>query len=165
MYEIFVGIDNGITGSIGIISKDKYDFLPVPSFEDREYTKKKQFLHRIDVKKLISLLPANGFILVERPMVNTRAFVSSKSALRALEATMISLELRGYKRGESYDFVDSKDWQKEFFSSAIIGRKELKNASKIIGLKLFPLNEKLINKLGDADGLLIAEYARRKYGR
>lgn len=162
---IYIGIDNGVTGSIGIIYPDgKSAFIPTPVFKDINYTKKVRHLHRIDISNLILNLPKpnESFILFERPMVNSRAFVATESALRALEATLIALELLGYKRGETYDYIDSKIWQREFISSAIIGSDELKEASKVIGIELFPNHASIINKHKDADGLLIAEFGRRK---
>ena len=44
----------------------------------------------------------------------------------------------------------------------IEGSAELKKASKDIGCRLFPSQADLINKHKDADGLLIAEWARRE---
>jgi len=41
---------------------------------------------------------------------------------------------------------------------------ELKVASKDIGCRLFPEHTELIVKHKDADGILIAEYCRRKFG-
>jgi hypothetical protein len=166
MSKMYIGIDNGVTGSIGIVNTDgTHAFIPMPVFKDREYTKEVQYLHRIDVVTLLKNLPKDGFILLERPMVNPKTFVSSKSALRAFEATLIVIEALGYKRGESFDFIDSKEWQKEFFASSISGHDQLKEASLKVGLELFPFNGKFIKQHKDADGLLIAEYARRKYGK
>lgn len=166
MKSVFVGIDNGVTGSIGIVKADgTHAFIAMPVFKDREYTKEEQYLQRIDTNTLLKNLPKNAFVLLERPMVNPKAFTSTKSALRALEATLISIEKLGYKRGENFDFIDSKEWQKEFISSAVTGHDQLKNASMEIGLNLFPSNGSFIKKHGDADGLLIAEFAHRKFGK
>jgi hypothetical protein len=104
-------------------------------------------------------MPKAGIILIERPMVNPKAFKATQSALRALEATIIVLEMLDLQ----YFFVDSKEWQREFISSAISGHDEMKKASMEIGIKLFPNNESFIRKHGDADGLLIAEFCRRRH--
>jgi len=156
---IYIGIDNGVTGTIGIIYEDgKSAFIETPVFKERSYTKDEQFIHRIDYKNIIDNIP-KGLVLIERPMVNPRAFKSTSSALRALEATLISLEIVGCE----YKYIDSKEWQKEFFSSSVIGHDKMKEASMKVGIDLFPNHTSKIQKHGDADGLLIAEYARRKH--
>lgn len=164
MSKIFIGIDNGVTGSIGIIYPDGTSaFLETPVFKELSYTKEKQWIHRIDYAYIITYLPDSSscaFILLERPMVNPQAFVASQSALRALEATLIALETLGYKRGESFDYIDSKLWQRHFFSSGVMGRDALKEASKKMGIELFPNHRTKIEKHGDADGILIASYLR-----
>ena len=99
-------------------------------------------------------------MLIERPMVNPRAFTATSSALRALEATLIIVEMLECE----FIYIDSKEWQREFIASSIIGHDNLKEASMKIGIDLFPNHTTKITKHGDADGLLIAEYGRRKYG-
>lgn len=163
MSKIFIGIDNGVTGSIGLIYPDGTSaFLETPVFKELSYTKEKQWIHRIDTANLIAHLPEaeEAFILLERPMVNPQAFVASQSALRALEATLIALETLGYQRGTGYDYIDSKLWQRHFFSSGVMGRDALKEASKKMGIELFPNHRTKIEKHGDADGILIASYLR-----
>ena len=159
----FIGIDNGVTGSIGIITIKRATvssaFIKTPVVKCESYTKKVQHIHRIDWRGLLENLPMDSFALIERPMVNPRAFTATQSALRALEATIIVLEMLGIP----HNYIDSKEWQGEFIASGIIGHDKMKEASKKIGLKLFPSNGRFIERHGDADGLLIAEYARRKY--
>jgi len=58
-----------------------------------------------------------------------------------------------------YEYIDSKEWQKVLLPKGIKGSDELKKASLDIGKRMFPTLK--IKK--DADGLLIAEYLRRKY--
>jgi hypothetical protein len=159
MSKTFVGIDNGVTGSIGVISPDgKSAFIETPVLKCRNYTQKEQFLHRIDWKQLVENLPNDAEVILERPMVNPSAFIATESALRALEATIIALEMRDIP----YSYIDSKQWQKEFISSSVMGHKEMKKASCEIGIQLFPNHTSKIKKHGDADGLLIAEFARRR---
>jgi hypothetical protein len=94
-------------------------------------------------------------------MVNPRAFVASMSALRALEATIICLEMRDIP----YVYIDSKEWQRFFFASSLIGHGDMKEASRTIGVAMFGNHATAINKHKDADGLLIAEYAKRNYDK
>ena len=96
-------------------------------------------------------------VFLERPMVNPGRFQATASALRAMEATLIVLEM--FKLPLQY--VDSKQWQKALLPSGIKGPAELKKASMDIGCRMFPHLSEIIKKQGDADGLLIAEWARR----
>lgn len=165
MIKHFIGIDNGVTGSIGIITINRATvssaFIKTPIFKHRSYTKKEQYLQRIDWRELKENLPQGKgvVVLIERPMVNPRHFTATQSAMRAVEATEIVMEMLDL----DYDWIDSKEWQQEFIASGVIGHDEMKEASKQIGLELFPSNGIFIERQGDADGLLIAEYARRKH--
>lgn len=155
----YVGIDNGVSGNIGIlhsVAKPRYYHTPIK--KELNYTKTKKWLNRIDIEKLGDLLDLaeETIVFIERPMVNPGRFQASVSALRALEATLIVLE----QLKLSYQYIDSKEWQKELLPSGLRG-DELKKASLQVGERLFPkINFKGFN---DADGLLIAEYCRRQY--
>lgn len=167
--KIAVGIDNGVSGSIGIIYPDgATELSPTPIRKTLNYTKKKGFISRVDVEKLKGILeplklysrtlngPSGVFVAMERPMVNPGRFQATVSALRALEATLIVLE----QLELPYMYIDSKEWQKMLLPSGIVGSDELKAASAEVGRRLFPSRGKEIKK--DADALLIAEYVRRK---
>lgn len=155
----FIGIDNGVTGSIGIITKEFYKFIPTPVIKQLSYTKAKQNITRIDhnqLKKILSEYDNIKMIGIERPMVNPKRFKASVSALRALENTLIVIESLNLP----FEYLDSKQWQKVLLPSGIKGSPELKKASKEIGSRMFPLIE---TKKDDYDGILIAEYIRRKF--
>lgn len=157
---MFIGIDNGCTGTIGWVSKKGFGIVKTPNFEQTGYQKSvKRTIHRIDTEKLRELLSARQpvkMILLERPMVNPGRFLATISGIRALEATLIVVESLGLP----YDYIDSKEWQKALLPEGCKG-KELKAASLDVARRLFPT----MNAAGlpDADGLLIAEFARRKY--
>lgn len=157
MKKVYIGIDNGVTGTIGFIC-DKYviiEHTPIKKMQD--YTKTKKIISRIDVVELANLLQTDDFqpfALIERPMVNPTRFNATMSAIRALEATLCVLESLKIP----YQFIDSKEWQKELLPSGCSGN-DLKTASYDIGKRLFP---NISIKHTDMDGLLIAEYARRK---
>lgn len=160
----YIGIDNGVSGTIGIITiagRNLSFFHKIPVFRQLDYVKRKRHIHRVDTKVLESLLKPfeNAQIMIERPMVNPHRFRASVSAIRALEATLIVVESLGFP----YQYVDSRDWQKVLLPRGC-GGKELKHASRDIGLRLFPDYHEQIRDHGDADGLLIAEYCRRKMG-
>jgi len=161
---VYIGIDNGSTGSIGIINGDRTSFLETPTKYELNYQKsKKRHINRIDTEILRAyLLPYTQItckIGLERPMVDARRFHQTCSAVRAHEATLILLEEYKFP----FEYIDSKEWQKVLLPP-VKGSAELKKASKQIGCRLFPIWESDIIAHGDADGLLIAEYLRRCNG-
>jgi hypothetical protein len=170
--KVWVGIDNGVSGSIGIIKQSRATMLLMPTRSELSYTKVKRNITRINWQALRELLLENcplgtvnvwgggGLVKVflERPMVNPMRFQATASALRAMEATLLVLEM--FKLPLQY--VDSREWQKVMLPSGIKGADQLKRASHDIGCRLFPHLSALIDKHGDADGVLMAEWARRE---
>lgn len=159
-----IGIDNGTTGFLSaILGDDVLMHMPMPTTRELSYTKTKQHITRINTPSLyatfVSLRPARA--LLERPMLNPGRWKASMSAIRALEATLIALEMAGIP----YAYIDSKEWQKALLPSQVANKelsaaqrsKLLKQAAIDIARRLFPQI-----KTKDADSLLIAEYARRK---
>lgn len=157
---IFLGVDNGVTGSLGLVFEDVQMaiYKPMPVVRCLNYTKSKQWLHRIDGEALRSFLQSVAsdikLCLIERPMVNPGRFRATVSAIRALEATQIIFELLQIP----YQFIDSKEWQRVLLPAGL-EKQELKDASHEVGRRLFPHVD--WSKFKDADGLLIAEHARR----
>lgn len=157
--KIYIGIDNGTSGSIGIVGINEPIYLHTPIIEQLSYTKEKKFIHRIHGNVLRSLLKeyelCNVLVVLERPMINPTRFNASLSAIRCLEATLIILEELHFP----YKYIDSKFWQKEMLPDGL-RKEELKKASLDIGKRIFPN----INFKGfkDADGILIGECCRRK---
>ena len=160
--KAYLGIDNGVTGSITIIQGNHIDHFPTPTKKELSYTKTKQYISRIYYSRLRQILKVETlvddiFCLIERPMINPMRFKASLSAIRALESTLIVLE----ELNIPYQYIDSKEWQKFFLPKGLIAKKkkspiELKKAAIDISKRLFP---KIKTK--DADSILIAEYARR----
>ena len=82
---IYVGIDNGTSGSIAILT-DMADltisyrkmsfFYQIPTKTEQSYTKAKQSITRIDFDELRSILTSvyDTKVLIERPMVNPTRF-------------------------------------------------------------------------------------------
>ncbi len=153
---IYIGIDNGVTGSIGIVGEEKSEFHHTPVKNELSYTKAKKWIDRIDWEELRRILFGRQvkIIGIERPMVDPRKFATTQSAMRSLEATLVVIENLQYP----YRYIDSKEWQKEMLPSGLKG-PELKKASLDIGKRLFPQYADKFKK--DADGILIAEYLRR----
>jgi len=162
----FIGIDNGVTGSIGILTPDARHFFRTPIKKEQSYTKKKQNISRIDVieleRVLTSVLTGEFAVaMIERPLVNPGMFKSTLSAMRALEATLCVLE----RMGIGLEYVDSKEWQKALLPQGIKGTPDLKAASTDIGKRMYPAHSDTIDKQKDADGLLIAHYLMTKYNQ
>jgi hypothetical protein len=162
----FIGFDNGISGSIGILtSRGGSEFFETPVIKCLSYTKEAQHIHRLDWLRLkISLeylQPEQTMVMIERPMVNPKAFKATQSAMRCLEATLIVLEMLLFE----YVFIDSKEWQRQLLSSAVIGHEDMKEASLHVGTQLYPIHTHDILKHKDADGLLIAHYCKLKYSK
>lgn len=88
-------------------------------------------------------------------MINPTRFTASICAVRCFESELSLIELMGCR----HLFIDSKKWQSDMLPSGCKG-EELKKASLDIGNRLFPNLSDF--KHTDRDGLLIAEWARRK---
>ncbi len=162
--RVYIGIDNGVTGSIGIIrvsdTQKLTAMISAPTKSEQNYTKAKGNITRIRflvLRKYLAPFRLTSHVILERPMVNPSRFRATTSALRALESTLCVLE----SLEMSHSYIDSKEWQKELLPKGIKGTSELKKASLDIGCRIFPNEKAEIIKHGDADGLLIAEFCRR----
>ena len=161
MAKIYIGVDNGTTGTIGIVGDGISPCMYyTPAKKEQNYCKKKDNITRLDANGFANILKQfdakDVMVVMERPMVNPTRFKSTTSALRCFEAELTLIEHFGFP----YCYVDSKDWQKVLLPKGIKGADEQKKASKDIGKRLFPQLADF--KHSDFDGLLIAEYARRK---
>lgn len=166
--KFYIGIDNGSSGSIGMIATSPtapiaVHYVKTPVKKEQNYTKKAANISRIDViafNKLLNMIPrvkeVEVHILLERPMVNPQMFQTTISAVRILEAQLIAIEALGLP----YQYIDSKEWQKKLLPAGTKGSDALKAASLVIGERLYP--GKLIKGHKDADGLLIAHYCMLK---
>lgn len=152
----YVGIDNGSSGTIAILSDSLIHFGKVPTKKEFSYTKKKQKVTRIDTKKLKELLInlSDAKVTIERPLVNPGRFKATVSGIRALEAVLIVVEELGYP----VSYIDSKEWQKVLLPGS--KGKQLKTHSLLVGNELFPEIQHF--KHPDRDGLLIAVYSKQK---
>lgn len=161
--DYVIGIDNGVTGTIGVISQAGCKlFKPTPTKKELSYTKTKKYITRVDgvaLSKLLLpfILLGKTFVYIERPFIHPKMFTATLSSFRALEATLIIIESLQLP----YEYVDSKQWQSVMLPKGIKGRVDLKKASLQIGTRLFP-KEAEQNKFDDFDGLLIAEWGWRK---
>ena len=164
---VAIGIDNGVSGTIGVITPTETIFIQTPVISQQDYTKAKQNITRIRFKEVVKFLEQlivkyndeRFMVLIERPMKNPGRFTASISGVRAMEALVNAVEFHNLP----LDHIDSKEWQKALLPQGVKG-DDLKVASKDIGCRLFPQHTELICKHKDADGILIAEYCRRKFG-
>lgn len=160
MYKYHIAIDNGTTGTVGIIGPEKTEFFLTPTVVEQNYTSKWDNITRIVWPALYEKLkdyPADeSFVLLERPMVNPQRFSATLTAVRAFESTLTLVEFLKFP----YAFIDSKEWQKKLLPKGTRGTEDLKRESMELGCRLFPQHQELIRKHKDADGLLIAEYCR-----
>ena len=170
MKTCYVGIDNGVTGTWGFIVEDKEtgyyktEFILTPTFSELSYQKTKvKHMTRVDFKKIYEIMKGykeecdRVVVAIERPMINSTRFEASLSARASLETTLIMFNLLDI----SYTYIDSKQWQKQFLPSNLKGSPEQKKASLYVGCRMFPEHKDLIAKHKDADGLLIALYAKK----
>lgn len=159
--KIYVGWDNGVTGSISIITQDDYFFYLTPVFKQQDYTNKKKIVTRIDISAIRSIFSgidsSKVLCVLERPAISPQRWTSSLSAIRAHEACLIIIEELGF----SHMFVDSKSWQKEMLPVGSRTTIELKAQSFYAAIRLFPKCEDEITKRGDGDSILISEWAKR----
>ena len=157
--KIVIGIDNGATGSIGVIAGSRVYFTPTPIKRVQDYTKRRKDISRLDAEEFMMFLKqcgvynGNSICYIERPLVNPMRFYATESALRILEAELIVLE----NLEIPYIFLDSKEWQRKILPQGTKG-EDLKRMSKEIGMRLYPQFREIIEKQKDADGLLIARY-------
>ena len=172
----FIGVDNGVTGSISILNERGkvlyYEKIPV--FKELNYTKTTQYLNRVDTVKLFEIFEKHVgghecMAYIERPMINPSRWKASVSAIRCLEATLIVLN----NMEIPHQYIDSKEWQEALLpirkkpkkktkkkkkgKKQEDASKELKEAGVHVAKRLFPK----IDCKKDADGLLIGEHCRR----
>lgn len=173
-------------GSIACLIPEKQyiDYLETPAFECNDYTQEIRKMNRIDIIELkewfekhlkfakkIYKNKIKVIVILERPMVNPQRFRESGYALRAFEATLITLEMLKL----DYIIIDSKKWQHHFFGKDT-AQIDLKKESLKLSLNIltdeyekdniYELDisnmKKLINSHGDGDSLLMCRYAKEK---
>lgn len=157
---IYIGIDNGITGSVAAIHEDGrlHSYTKTPIFKCLNYTKTKSWITRVDAGKLsdfLGALPVETKCAIERPFINPKGFKATVSAVRAMEVTQTVLE----RLRIPYEWLDSREWQVHLLPRGVMG-DELKMASDEICRRTFP--RVTLKEPGDGDSLLIAEYLRRR---
>lgn len=180
--KYYIAIDNGVTGSVCVINESGSLIIyeQTPTIKCLNYTKKKEFLNRVDGVELMAMLAPYAdecSLIIERPMVNPQRWKASVSAIRCDESTLIVLEMLNI----SYQYVDSREWQVKMLPNRpapparakkgtsdeekkLLKKKrtayqaETKTLSLAVGKRLFPT----IKFKKDADAALMAEWCRRE---
>jgi len=168
MGMVFIGIDNGSSGSIGEQVYNKrgmrvaVHFYETPVDYVQDYTKKKQTVSQLRLRKLKGRwrrYMKQGYLLViamERPMTG-KFFKAILSGARIHQQYLDLCQLCGFPEPR---IIDSKEWQQKYLTRGVKGSTELKKASKTMGIKLWPQFADDIRKHKDADGLFISEWVR-----
>jgi len=179
--KYYIGIDNGVTGSVAVLDEAGKVLLyePTPVREVLNYTKKKELIKRLDGEEFRRIVKpyAGATVVMERPMTNPKLqWKATVSAIRCDEAMLLTVEQMGLR----HQYCDSRDWQKAMLSGLQTAKRATKDttpeerkAFKAFNAKLKRQTKKLslamgqqlypeITIKGDADALLIAEWARRE---
>jgi hypothetical protein len=159
-----IGCDNGSTGTLAVIRDGVcLHFGPTPTKDALHYGKKGKLTKRLDraaFRSGIEPLVDGGIsrAYVERPFTGGPMMINAMLSARGFfEATLCALE----DMGIGYEVVDSGEWQKAMLG-AVKGSAELKKASMLRGIQIYPEWADAIKKHGDADALLIAHHYARK---
>lgn len=162
MSRTIIGIDNGATGTIGIITPSQTYFIETPTEPYLHYGKKGSTSNRINRRELTKLIKTaiEGIdintvrVMIERPFTAGPMMIKAMlGAHRCFEATICVLE----DLGLGYEVIDSAQWQVQVLGD-VKGSAELKKASMLRGLQMYPQFSDLIRRHKDADGLLIAHH-------
>ena len=166
MKELIISFDNGISGACCILNlfhDEEVYYFEMPTFKVSSSFKGVGYITRIDHKQLYRNLEKyiknrECYVYLERAMKNPGRFKNSISAVRAFEATIITLENLDLE----YKEIDSRKWQHTTLGKEVKGRDNLKIASLHKAQELFPSFYKDIQKHKDGDSFLIAYYIKQK---
>lgn len=191
MKKVYIGIDNGVTGTIGILCEgESPKFLKTPIKVCQDYSKEKKSITRVDLGKLFELLQPftesdyseaekvegdifgtkpkyKVHICMERPMVNPSLWRASESAMRAFEVTWSCVEMFNFP----HSFCASTDWQKELLPKNLPKKLDKNGKPKgydpaVLKKASLDIGNRLFPQFkdfdhSDRDGLLIAYWAQK----
>lgn len=161
---IYVGIDNGVTGSIGIVGEAINPMIfKTPVTLGFDFQKSGKQINRLDWDELDKLFQAWGKtisrVAIERPLINPKLFSATISAVRSFESWILYLEKRA-KVG--YTVIDSRKWQKKYLPA--VSGKDLKKASLELAFREDPNLIIDSKQITDADAYWIARYIQSESG-
>jgi len=166
---VFIGIDNGPSGSIGILEYNERGmrtnvyFCETPTYMVQDYTKAKKRISQLDIRKVRTLFKKyrDGWkvhIAMERPLVNPTRFTATVVGCRVHQSY---LDILTWLKLPYPVFTDSKAWQKMFLPKGTVGT-DLKVRSKEFGIRAYPEFTDVFRKHKDADGIFIAEWLKKQ---
>lgn len=157
---IWIGIDNGVSGSIGIIGTGIEPMM----VNAREYTrKKKRGGLEVDPTAFLQIItehgPVSGVVLEKPFRGQFRNTEVSAAHFDSVARTIMELHQIPFIQ------VDSREWQKPLLK--ITQKKGVKNDTKRISLEAgvlrWPSLRAQIEDQGDADALFLATHARHEF--
>ena len=167
--SVFIGIDNGSTGSIGIQVynangvRTKYRFMETPTFMMQDYQKRAKRISQLDfdvLRRMLRRYRDEGCEIhtaMERP--TTGKFFNTMICAARIHQQYI--DLFTFMRVPMPQVIDSKQWQEKFLPHGT--RKEgLKRASLELALRRWPKYADVMSKHKDADGMWICEWMRKE---
>lgn len=164
---IFIGIDNGPSGSVGFLVYNHRGlrvaelFMRTPTYMMQDYTKAKKRISQLDydiMRKIFRRIKNDNVIsAMERPLVNPGRFVATAVGLRVHQQW---LDLFNFFHLPMPSSLDSREWQKVLLPKGTEG-EELKRRSREIADRLYPNACKHVAG-SDCDGMLICEWLRRQ---
>jgi len=178
---IIIGIDNGLTGAIAVLTPNGESVLPAPTLKEK--TKGGKIKTKPDEKQMINILER----IVEavppsRRTLEVHAFVEQAQAMPIIRKGKPTLGIQGttsafnYGTGHGiwrgmlraleipYTLVSPRIWQKALLPDRM---KDTKRASIITtkrlfkGINLLPTERCKVESHGMSDAVLLAEYGRR----
>lgn len=172
---IYIGLDNGASGALAYYHNDKMQVVALPVKNVQSYTKKVQFVNKLDfvaLKEIFKNILSLGEpvkLLWERPFCNPMMFNATVLSMLSYQTTLDILE----ELQIPYQMVDSKEWQTKMLPKGIYkitqdkagrnrikaDRKMLKKASIDTANRLYPYLA--VKGDGEADAVLICEYLRQ----
>lgn len=161
-----VGIDNGLSGGIAILSQQTGGIIAMTAMPCKERKGKKE----IDIKKVYWWILQQMHGRLNSATYYIEEPCGSKSLGAALSMASSFHSLRGLMETKGLDWhgIQARTWQKELMGKTkIAGSKESEQAFALANWKdekfptLTPKGKKLHD--GVIDATLIAEYGRRQY--
>lgn len=167
---VYVGIDNGSTGSIGYMAGTYTSLLPMTEMCRRYTGNRKGTGLELDpitfddyIKQIQKVHGHIEMVAIEKPFTNPRNVMTMVAARGMFAAIQAILELNRVP----YIVVGAQEWQKKFLNGAVTaeankGEKETKLRSRILGSQRWPELANPIKRQKDADALWLALHAKQQ---
>ena len=164
---IYLGIDPGITGAIGVLfpyeEQAVYDLPVMQNVRAAEKGRKRMHLDPGDLTELLSIFdPRECRVVVEYTQAGMKGALANYSLGHSSGVIMGVLSSLGF----TYDMVRPQEWKKEFKLLKKGKEKRDKDESRLCAVALFPTLALTRKKdHGRAEAILLAEWGRRHFTR